>query len=895
MAETLSSFIKRNSNTLIVSISPAVLQTLSSLKTSTECKAALLDERDNRLIDTLILSDAKACNELLQHIIRQLSPEDWYEVLKAKRADKKNVIDLWLENNAVPLSAFENIISHLPSSAEKIDILTHSAVCDRVGGIDVKYSMITHYKIPFNTRFQALRGLNDQEMEEVVLSFEGGLNNRNILLSCHYFGNLDQLLQQFKDPKVAAKLKDYIKVYYLKKKGSHFLGIKDKHKEFNYATNQSTSTSMADDKNPPSFEGLARKNALDFFYEALKNYKASAAFVTQIHEIDEAFRIAVDTYNSTTNEKVQLHKKRIDDKELVIIPSGWPAHSITVATIGNFLIIANRGEGKHPKGGCIIYQLENPLSEDDIRTFVRAKSKQKIEDRINAVVKKDEFGKPVIFHAVPLHAQKYGSCSIANKKGIVAGLLPVLKHLHAVRPSETHFSDEIISTSHTEYKRFTHYSRNLILTEIINELSNNLLNENELVDALSDFCNQHLDLNKESEMKLLSRIANEIPEKSKVAFMERLDPYAKTVLQNFKDTKGTKIPPILITVKDLMHHVDLDEQEDLIKSLQLLLSGHRSVEESYKWCDRYYKILIKGKLYSIFLEHFSKLTPLQRYEIFSKRNSEKLTHVPNVFLMKFLRDQMGADNFNKLLHYEVKPGEKGTLLNHYLNNFEIFQFLLNNMSDSQLRESIENNKNMTQYHENLLNEIMVELNVRMSDDFLIHKRSLFENRFQCLKSIANRLNPEEVREWMLEKNVNNQCGFEYSFENNAVFSYVLSFFNDPDNLFHILSEGGENALFKKAIKNSDDLNVIVTKLSEKLPDEKIRQLLTTDLAENIRLAIENYNLNSIKTLVAYADPQKVQEILSQHKEQLLIQFSDDDEAVKFIERICQKPQTKNVP
>jgi len=276
-------------------------------------------------------------------------------------------------------------------------------------------------------------------------------------------------------------------------------------------------------------------DALSVFIDKFDRYHINdLQFAPLFAQINEAFHATLNTY-SGMNINIPIFtstlKQNYDEGKLIIIPSGWPEHSITLAALQvngeTFLIIANRGEGMQNNEGAIIYRLKKSLSQEDILNLLNnvytenEGEKETLMEYINNLVDSK--------FAVFLHkGQEHGSCEIANKKTMVACLLPFL-HFIATQPQETmsqgvweKWIKENKENFKIEYKKFSYFLRNEVLNELLQELKTDPQNDQSMLAALSGFCNEHSDLQKESELRLLYRLVCGIPNSHWDKFLQYL-------------------------------------------------------------------------------------------------------------------------------------------------------------------------------------------------------------------------------------------------------------------------------------------------------------------------------------------------------------------------------------
>ena len=109
-------------------------------------------------------------------------------------------------------------------------------------------------------------------------------------------------------------------------------------------------------------EGFEDKFTFPLLIEALTHFIDSDPKVHKdFQEIKEAFEVSHKAYLNNQNIDTNQLFERYKNNKMVIIPSGWSGHSITLALYQNKLIISNRGELKHSDGGVTVFQLKDEL------------------------------------------------------------------------------------------------------------------------------------------------------------------------------------------------------------------------------------------------------------------------------------------------------------------------------------------------------------------------------------------------------------------------------------------------------------------------------------------------------------------------------------------------------
>lgn len=487
---------------------------IQQAKTSAELKEILFRASampGMRVVDIFLLRGGA---ELLASLSERMTPDDWYDVLMQKNTAGLNVVGVWLKNQCKPLQALDMLMSNLPSNQARIDVMIQKFTYIDWYEQTQQPNLITNHAIPFTKRLQLLKGLSDKEKEQVLLAAAENSNGEisNLLIQAMERRKLSKILSKMKDKTVKANLKDYIEKHRQRRIATHYLGIKDSEPTV-------------------SLYGMNEVDSFKDFKAKLNSYQPSEHFKDEFAVIQKAFSQseAIFTTKMLLGSPEDRYLKSYLAGNLTIIPSGWIGHSMTIAVMGSYLVVANRGEQAHKQGGCIIYKLSKKMSKEDISYLMYSATKMSLRGTILQIVEKDAKGEPLVVKAIPVKPQKYGTCSIANKKAAVFGILVLLKWLKSHDNNAT-IDDEIFN----EYKKFTSHTRTLVLSEMLTELKATQLNKEELLDSLASFCNQHLDLKKTSEVKLLRQILKEIPADLWQTFSQKLSSDAKMVIEQLQ-------------------------------------------------------------------------------------------------------------------------------------------------------------------------------------------------------------------------------------------------------------------------------------------------------------------------------------------------------------------------
>lgn len=148
------------------------------------------------------------------------------------------------------------------------------------------------------------------------------------------------------------------------KNACHLLGFNSDKSDIN-ALNLKTH-----DKMDVKAEGFEDKFTLPLLIEALTKYINSAPEeLKDFNEIKEAFELTQKAYFEKKEIDTDLLFEQYKKNKMVIIPSGWEEHSITLGLYDGKLIVSNRGEFEHSDGGVTVFELNesfiNQFKSDD--------------------------------------------------------------------------------------------------------------------------------------------------------------------------------------------------------------------------------------------------------------------------------------------------------------------------------------------------------------------------------------------------------------------------------------------------------------------------------------------------------------------------------------------------
>ncbi len=669
---------------------------LNNVATPKELKALLLkNEVPHRLIDRLLTSNSKDDQAGLAKIAQELTDDDWYEVLTTKNNNGIDALSYWLQQDCQPVQNVDTILKYLQKSAHKIDILTRSIPCKDSEGDPVEYSLMTNPNLlsEANTILSALLTCSDQEKRQVILSVTEGPTRTTALKFASEQGYMTRLLGIFNSNQtIKDELTDLGDKYFLRKMATHFLGLHDNDTTFDYKSNATKADSSGSKRSKNvTYAGLNQNIAIQQFKTLLNKYRPSIDFRDEFYKIKQAYEIGngQDAWNA------------YQANNLITIASGWPKHSIYIGAMQDYLVVANRGQGMNPKGGCIIYRLNRPLTLEDIRVFQNQLSQKEIEQRINSIVKKDQNGLPEIVQAIPSKGQKYGTCSIANQKALIDGLLVLLKLTkHVDLSSDPQTKKALVEDARKEYKRFTEFTRLTIINKLIQELMNSNLNQHELVASLADFCNQHVDVKKKSELALLSQIVKTLPPKLKTDLLKTLKPSSRIVLWHLEHSQT--LPAIVGKIlNNELYSLNTDElKEAFILSYEAYLNQQYSEEEAIKWFTVYFDQAISSEMESVILQQMAHLSNEKLFALLKADNSKSLIRL----LMNSGKSlQIIEQAFKRMTVEERKQLVTPTIVRH-IKEGSLLKLAVGDFEDAYLLDLLSKPTEIPEYDRSLIEQ-----------------------------------------------------------------------------------------------------------------------------------------------------------------------------------------------
>jgi|GEM_PF-3425898 hypothetical protein len=824
-----------------------VLLELDTINDSSKIKDKLIESDpsgDRSNIEASILSGDKEIYNTLWNVIIGLTPEDWFSIISTKQQNL-NLLDKWyqtgLSNNFLDVDALELMLINI-TPEHKFQLLTQPLV--EKAATESKDSLLT---ISLESHFDKIFFLQDLSFDKLfdaLLAFPGSDKNHNFLY-INPFEDVNSLINLLiKDKAIKTKLTNMLIDYHKAKKATHFLGIKDIGTDFNVATNKSTAVKT----NQPvaSFEGMFDATSLNYFQQVINAFVPSQKFNDIFEKIKQSF-------NQAKVNEIYLEEdyKRYQEHQLIIIPSGWPGHSIIIAATNNFLVVANRGEGVYKEDsemrGCVIYPLQKPLELTDIEVFARKERKEIVENKINELVKKNHQNEPEVLQALPIQAQKYGTCTIANKKAVVAGLLFLDEYLKLNQQDNDFLvKQKILEDTRAEYKKFTEHTRKYILDEMLEELNSSKADNNTmLIQGLANFFNQHLDLTKSTEKALLNSIITKMPDSITQVFLDKLTSSGRLVyhlLPNLNDNDTQ----LVIDAINFLPRIDNLKQEEFFTFVTKILEDN-AIAKSKENLDNAVKSNFEKKLIDkpISLEdwlkdeHFEFIIATKNYALCIEAVGEKK------FLEKF-KDKVVET--------------KGEFFSEYFFDPQDFEFILN-------RFSSENIVSLVDFDDDKVRNLFYVLLSQPIDTQKIEEH--LKNLQQLSEMIQDH---DKVIDYLLvNTDPTGTSGLVESFGHNDLASFTLGFLHSTqlmqvfsaefptqewlnyqqdireDNLdLDTVFEGIKfESIFDKAIGSNAAL-VVFEHLQKTLTADQLQQLVIKNIEANLNLSTVRNNQALLK-------------------------------------------------
>lgn len=226
----------------------------------------------------------------------------------------------------------------------------------------------------------------------------------------------------------------------------------------------------------------------------------------------------LNRYRKTDGEDIKTAKdiKEEAEDKIVIIPSGWQKHGISVALYKDKLIITNRGEEGDQKYGSKIYQIPKEklhlIDADYIESLIRAVnfSTGSFFDRIGKLVDvKDPKVLPIA--KFPSKGQKHGTCGFVNHKSSIEPLLYLLKMEELNHLPKNQAEEQAKEYARNNYKEFTHKMREnevTLLIENIKKPKQSQATMNMYLELVETILKEHHDLPENRGLLTYKKVGN---------------------------------------------------------------------------------------------------------------------------------------------------------------------------------------------------------------------------------------------------------------------------------------------------------------------------------------------------------------------------------------------------
>jgi hypothetical protein len=802
-------------------------------------------------IEALIFSrDNKIYNDL-KKVILKLTPEDWFSIVGIKQKNKLNFLDKWYQANAnvdsLDFDGLDLIMLNI-TPEHKFQLLTQLLVKEKAA--NSKDSLLIILSQHNDKCIELLKDLGDNQIFNALLSFPGFDKN----YSCLYISSpkdAELLINLIEYKAIRTQLTNIFMDHHKTKKTTHFLGIKDIGTEFNVATNQNTVVKA----NQPiiSFEGTTDAAALDYFRQVLNTFTPTQEFTDIFNKIKQSFNQAKEKGNPDLDFTQDYI--RYQQNQLIIIPAGWPGHSITIAATDNFLVVANRGQGLYQEGlekkerGCVIYPLQQPLELVDIEVFSKKENELIIKNKINELVKKNHQNDPKILQALPIQAQKYGTCGVANKKAVVAGLLFLDQYLKLNQPDNASLvKQQILADTRAEYKRFTEHTRKFILDEMLEALDSPKADTNPmLIQGLANFFNQHLDLTKPTEKALLISIITKMPESITQVFLGKLTLAGRLVYHLLPDLNDNDAH-LLTEAINFLPRIDNFKQEEFFTLVNKLLKKDAAAK-SKETLDN----VIKANFSEILIDKLITPQDWLKDEYF-----EFLIATKNYALCI---ETVGEKEFIAKLEDKIEANEE-KFFSQYYSDPQKFSFILNRFS-SQKIESFAFFRSIN------VPNLFYALLSQPIDTQKLGKH--LKNLQQLSEKIQD---SDKISDYLLaESDPTENSGLTESFKHSDLASFTLGFLNPTQLMQQFLSEFStqewieycelpqetqleiefdgvkSESIFDKAIRSNAAL-VIFDHLKKNLSFDQLQALVSENIEGNLKfLAIKKEDRDLLKKYI----------------------------------------------
>ncbi len=301
---------------------------------------------------------------------------------------------------------------------------------------------------------------------------------------------------------------------YIKKKG-HALGISDMILFLNPIAGKNATVHT---------EGFEDKYSIENLHSYLKDYlnqlpklsehkargkgearESKAAveeksnLIKHLTEINEAVT-ALSEYTNLKDAEKSSPKyllDRIKQNKLTILTGSWADHAFSIAIMGDFLIVSNRGSGRAAtEHGSEIYRLTETekklITEDFIRSIADNSETKKdlILKRLKTITKPENF-----IEEIESQDQKHGTCSFVNHKSMIRSLLYLMecqsqasKLGRALSKTE---KDQAASFAKQHYKEFTQWMRDEEIDDIVKAYKEETVSKTILEQLIKSYIDEH--------------------------------------------------------------------------------------------------------------------------------------------------------------------------------------------------------------------------------------------------------------------------------------------------------------------------------------------------------------------------------------------------------------------
>lgn len=286
--------------------------------------------------------------------------------------------------------------------------------------------------------------------------------------------------------------------------------------------------------------------------------------------------------------------KRINKGELTTFPGGWNKHAITIVFYKDYLIVCNRGVGRHPdEHGTHIYKMSKEAKEilnepgyfESLRPTPDATEMSVMQSRMDRLIKEC-----TAVAALPTKSQKHGTCSFVNAKSACEGILFV-QNLMALEEqykltqetalnSDQKRIDSAKQSARKGYKQFTTYLRDTEINQLISEMKEKDADIETYHGIIRAYLEQHFtNLDKyfkDPDNRDASKDDKRILElKRAKILLDALDPYARMmIIQNLMMESHRKERSQLYDLAKFFQTKANPEDAKELKSLELLIKSN---------------------------------------------------------------------------------------------------------------------------------------------------------------------------------------------------------------------------------------------------------------------------------------------------------------------------------